>query len=106
MISDELTIKDEKTEMRIINIGEKSKHTQDYLLFYFPKEKIIFQDDLVWINEKTTKQNLYPQTVGFYNAVKELNLEIDVIIQNWKVFDKTKKMIYNFKDLEAIMNKE
>ena len=106
LISDELTIKDEKTEMRIINIGEKSKHTQDYLLFYFPKEKIIFQDDLVWINEKTTKQNLYPQTVGFYNAVKDLNLQIDVIIQNWKVFDKTKKMIYNFKDLEAIMNKE
>lgn len=51
-IKNSLTISDKKTEMKIYFIGEKSEHTRDYLIYYFPKEKLLFEDDLVWIPRK------------------------------------------------------
>ncbi len=103
LIQKEKTISDGEFEMKIYHIGAKSNHTNDYLIYYFPKEKMIFQDDLVWIRDNTTKENLSKTTKGFYSAVKDLHLEVNEVVQNWHVFDKSKKMIFKFSDIERIM---
>ncbi|RZL13903.1 MAG: hypothetical protein EOO62_06900, partial [Hymenobacter sp.] len=43
------TITDGRFEMQIYCIGAQSAHTNDYLLYYFPSEKVLFEDDLAGI---------------------------------------------------------
>lgn len=100
MIKDSLTISESKLEMKIYLIGDKSKHTNDYLIYYFPKEKILFQDDLVWIKRDGTISKASPRQAGLYNAIMELNLEVKTIIQSWPVQDYGVKTIIPFEDLE------
>lgn len=96
------TISDGSYYMTIYHIGKKSNHTNDYLIYYFPKEKLVFQDDLVWIDETTTKENISPLTTGFYQAVKDLNLDVTQVAQNWSVFNKSEKMIFDFSAIEKL----
>lgn len=102
-VIDNKTISDTSQEMVIYHIGSKSNHTNDYLIYYFPKEKMLFQDDLVRIRTNSTKENLSRTTIGLYNAIKDLGIEVDDIVQNWSVFDKTKSMKFKFADIEKIM---
>ncbi len=49
ILGDIKTITDDNYSMQIINIGEYSHHTKDYLIFYFPEEKLIFEVNIIWI---------------------------------------------------------
>lgn len=96
-------IGDDDFKMIIYHIGSQSNHTNDYLIYYFPNEKMIFQDDLIRISKNTTKENVSKTTLGFYEAVKELDLDVIDIVQNWNVFDKNNKMMFKMEQLEQIM---
>lgn len=104
LIKDQLTITDGKLEMIIYFIGEKSEHTNDYLIYYFPNQKLLFQDDLVWIADKGEIKKARKRQAGLYNSIIELDLEVDTIIQSWPVADYGVKTIIPFKDLEKSMN--
>lgn len=99
----EKTITDGLFDMKIYHIGAQSNHTTDYLIYYFPSEKMIFQDDLVWLSKNTTKENISKTTKGFYEAVKALNLAVEEVVQNWSVFNKADRMIFKFETIEKIM---
>jgi len=98
------TITDGKFEMRIYNIGDKSRHTKDYLIYYFPDQKLLFEDDLVWIKRTGEVKQASKRQAGLYYAIKELGLEIDTIIQSWPVADYGVKTIIPFNDLEQSIN--
>ena len=102
-IKDSLTISDGQTEMVIYYIGEKSAHTLDYLIYYFPKDKILFEDDLVWIPEKGETGKADKRQAGLYRAIKDLGIEVHTIIQSWPVADYGVKTIIPFEDLEKSM---
>jgi hypothetical protein len=103
-IKDSLKITDGKFEMKIYFIGKKSEHTNDYLIYYFPSEKLLFQDDLVWIAKEGEIKKAGGRQAGLYNAVKELGLDIKTIIQSWPVADYGVKTVIPFADLEKSMN--
>jgi len=103
-IKDSLKITDGKFEMKIYFIGKKSEHTNDYLIYYFPSEKLLFQDDLVWIAKEGEIEKAGGRQAGLYNAVKELGLDIKIIIQSWPVADYGVKTVIPFADLEKSMN--
>ena len=103
-IKDSLTITDGKFEMKIYFIGKKSEHTNDYLIYYFPSEKLLFQDDLVWIAKEGEIKKAGARQAGLYNAVKELGLDIKTIVQSWPVADYGVKTVIPFADLEKSMN--
>lgn len=102
-IKDSLKITDGKFEMKIYFIGEKSEHTNDYLIYYFPSEKLLFQDDLVWIAKEGEIKKASGRQAGLYNAVKELGLDIKTIVQSWPVADYGVKTVIPFTDLEKSM---
>jgi len=99
-----LTIKDGKFEMQIFFIGEKSGHTNDYLIHYFPAEKLLFEDDLAWITREGEIKKASERQAGLYNAFIELDLIIDTIVQSWPVADYGVKTVIPFADLEKSMN--
>lgn len=96
-------IEDASMKMHIYHIGGQSNHTNDYLIYYFPALRMLFQDDLVSLNENSTKENLSKTTKGLYSAIKKLGIEVDEIVQNWHVFDKSNPMKFNFADIARIM---
>lgn len=105
-VSDSLTITDGAYEMKIYFIGEQSQHTKGYLIYYFPKEKLLFQDDLIWIKKEGEPQKAGRRQVGLYNAIMELNLEVETIVQSWPVNDHGVKTVIPFKELKATVEIE
>lgn len=104
LIKDSLTITDGKFEMKLFLIGKQSAHTVDYLIYYFPKEKLLFQDDLVWIKKEGEIKKAGTRQLGLYNAIKNLNLEVDTILQSWPVSDYGVKTVIPFDELEKSVN--
>lgn len=102
-IENQKNLSDASQEMVIYHIGSKSNHTNDYLIYYFPKENMLFQDDLFRLRKNSTKENLSKTTKGLYNAIKDLDIEVDDIVQNWSIFDKSRSMKFKFADIEKIM---
>ncbi|WP_381508031.1 MBL fold metallo-hydrolase, partial [Spirosoma flavum] len=43
------TITDGQFRMEIYHMGPQSAHTNDYLIYYFPDQQLLFEDDLVWL---------------------------------------------------------
>jgi len=87
-------------KMEIHFIGEKSKHTIDYLIYYFPEERLLFQDDLCWIPKNGDIKKAGPRQLGLYNSIKDLNLNVETIIQSWPIESHNVKTVIPFSDLE------
>lgn len=97
------TITDGRFEMQIHFIGAKSAHTNDYLVYYFPSEKLLFEDDLVWIKRTGPAQKASARQAGLYQAVRSLNLDVKTVVQSWPVADYGVKTIIPFSDIEQAM---
>ena len=97
------TISDGRMELQIFCLGAQSAHTQDYLLYCFPGEKLLFQDDSVWIPKQGAVGKASPRQAATYQAIKSLKLDVETIAQSWPVADYGVKTIIPFADLEQSM---
>ena len=104
VINDSLTIKDDSFEMKMYVIGEKSDHTNDFMIYYFPAEKLVFQDDLVWIKNEGDLTKASTRQAGLYNAINDLGLNVETIIQAWPVMGYGVKNIIPFTELKQSIN--
>lgn len=93
-------IKDNDLEMQIIHIGEMSAHTKDFLIYYFPKYKLLFEDDLVWIAKDKPLESASSRQKGLYNAIVKHNLEVETVIQSWPVKGHGVKTVIDFEELK------
>jgi glyoxylase-like metal-dependent hydrolase (beta-lactamase superfamily II) len=103
-IRDSTTITDGQYELKIYAIGKKSGHTSDYLIYYFPEEKLLFEGDLVWIEKKSDPKKAGVTQTGLYNTAKEMGLNVKTIIQSWVTSPEVYKTVIPFEDLEQAMN--
>lgn len=100
IIDKQKTIADDNYEMQAYVIGNQSAHTDDYTIFYFPAEKMIFQGDLMWIKNNRPTEKAHPRQQGLYKAIKALNLDVQNIIQSWIPAEYNLKPIVSFSELE------
>jgi hypothetical protein len=94
------TISDGSEEMRIYWIGKQSAHTVDYLFYYFPKEKLVFEDDLIWVPAKGDLVKANVRQKGIYDAIRARNLDVQTVIQSWPVSNYGAKTVIPFSDLQ------
>lgn len=106
LIKDSLHIAEGGYEMIIYFIGAASQHTDDYLLYYFPQEKLLFQDDLVWIAKEGPPAKAGARQEGLYNAIQGLGIPVETIVQSWPVRDYGVKTIISFRELEESVQKK
>ncbi len=83
VIEGEKAISDGDMEMRIIHIGSESKHTEDYLVYYFPKQKLLFEDDLASVPSDKPLRPASERQRGLYDAITSRGLEVETIMQGW-----------------------
>ena len=103
-IHDSLTITDGSYDMKMYCIGKKSQHTNDYMLFYFPREKMLWEDDLAWVKKDEPIEKAGERQAGLVNAVKDLGLHPETVVQSWPLTEYDLKTILPFADLEASLN--
>ena len=102
-IRDKKVISDGPFEMQIFCIGKKSAHTNNYLIYYFPAEKLLFQDDSAWIPKQGSIGKASDRQAALYHAIKDLGLNVDTVVQSWPVADYGVKTMIPFVDLEQSM---
>jgi len=102
-LNDSLTISDGHYSMTIYLIGKESDHTQDYSIFYFPQEKMVFEGDLAWIKKDAALAKASSRQAGLYNAIRKRNLDVSTVIQSWPAVKYNLKSVFSFSDLEASM---
>lgn len=100
-IKDSLIIKDAGMELCIYKIGIESEHTIDYLIYYFPKHKLLFEDDLVWIKKSGPIGKASKRQAGLYKAIVKRNLAVDTIIQSWPLKEYDVKTNIPFHELKT-----
>lgn len=105
IVRDSLILAEDR-EMRIYFMGEQSAHTKDYLIYYFPNENLLFQDDLCWIPKEGEITKARSRQAGLYNIIVELGLEVDTIIQSWPVESFKVKTVIPFAELEQSVKME
>ncbi|AUD06853.1 MBL fold metallo-hydrolase [Spirosoma pollinicola] len=97
------TITDGQLRLDIYLIGSQSAHTNDYLIYYFPGEQLLFEDDSVWLAKTGMPARASARQVGLYEAIEHLGLAVGTIIQSWPVSDYGVKTVIPFADLKASM---
>lgn len=103
-IHDSLTITDGSYTMKIYVIGETSKHTNDYMLYYFPAEKLLWEDDLAWINKDKVSGPPYYRQAGLYEGIEKLKLDVADIAQSWGSGTPSVKTVFTYKELKESLN--
>lgn len=103
IVKDSLKIESGGYNMTIYFLGDKSGHTKDYLVYYFPEEKMLFEDDLVWIKSKGEPTKAYERQISIYNLIKEKHLDVKTVVQSWGIASEEYKTVVPFEELEASM---
>lgn len=83
MIDTIMSITDGDYAMQVIHIGMRSAHTEDYLLFYFPLEKMVVHGDLAWIRMDGEISPASVRERGLYQAILDFGLDVETILQTW-----------------------
>lgn len=102
-IRDVKTISDGTFTMQVFCIGAQSGHTNDYLVYYFPGEKLLFEDDLAWLPRQGAPGKASARQAGLYQALQARGLAVETIVQSWPVTEAGVKTIIPFADLEQSM---
>jgi len=98
---DSMTIvTDGELEMQIIHIGDLSRHTEDYLVYYFPRYKLLFEGDLVWISDTAALAPAGRTQSGLYEAIRLHKLDVETIMQSWPLKSGGVKAVIDFQELE------
>ncbi len=71
---------DDKQTVEVIDIGP-GPHAQEMLIVYLPKEKLVFQGDLLRLDDdgKVTPDSIDDATLQFYDAMVRLGLDVQRI---------------------------
>jgi glyoxylase-like metal-dependent hydrolase (beta-lactamase superfamily II) len=93
------TIIDGQFEMQIFCIGAQSAHTTDYLLYYFPSERLVFEDDLAGIRQQGPARPASARQAGLYHAIQALHLDVTTVVQSWPVAATGIKTVIPFAEL-------
>lgn len=97
------TVTDGQFAMQIYCIGAQSAHTNDYLLYYFPSEKLLFEDDLAGIPQQGPVHKASARQAGLYQAIQELHLNVATVVQSWPVGTSGIKTIFSLSELAQSM---
>jgi glyoxylase-like metal-dependent hydrolase (beta-lactamase superfamily II) len=73
------------TPVVVYETGSLTDHTDEYLFFYFPAQRILFIGDLVMFPSKGLRQQ-GKRAYGVYTFIKQRKLAVDKIYTSWPLY--------------------
>ncbi len=95
-------LSDSRNEIVAIDIGKLSNHTEEFLIFYFPRQKLLFQSELGWFTAGGVPRPS-GRSPGLLQAIDENKLEPQRLIQSWPMVGNLREM--SLADLRALVSK-
>jgi len=84
IFKDSIIFSDNNIELIIYHIGELSNHTKDYCIYYFKKEKLIVEDDLIFMNKvETNWKKPSKREIAIFKFINDKNIEVENLYQTW-----------------------
>ncbi len=77
-------LSDSRNEIVAIDIGALSSHTDEFLIFYFPRQKLLFQSELGWFTSGGTLR-ASRRAAGLLQSIDENHLDVERLVQSWPI---------------------
>jgi glyoxylase-like metal-dependent hydrolase (beta-lactamase superfamily II) len=84
LFDQEKTIDCGGTSVRLIDIGEHSAHAFSYVVFYFPDQRLVYEDDLGFFPVVGVAR-VSPRLKGLVEAIEAMRIEPERLVQAWPV---------------------
>jgi hypothetical protein len=79
----ERTFRDDSNELVAIDIGAHSHHTDEYVVFWLPRQQILFEGDLGWFAGPNGLRAGGERARGLLQAIDERQLPVATLVQSW-----------------------
>jgi hypothetical protein len=98
--ADRFEIADSTNQLVALNYGERSLHTDEFVVFWFPRTKVLFEAELGWVgvNGKNRPSSRGTRLLPWLDEQK---IDVDRIVQSWPMKDSAASMTRA--DLEALI---
>ncbi|MGH8003571.1 MAG: hypothetical protein ACRECJ_02455 [Limisphaerales bacterium] len=73
---------DSTNRLVAIDIGERSMHTDEFVIFYLPKQKLLFEAEQGWLTVDG-KLRATRRTEGFLKVLADEGLDVERLVQCW-----------------------
>lgn len=82
---DTFTIAEAGKSLQVIDIGEESRHTTHYMMFWIPDAKVLIQGDLGWFVAPDGNVRVGGRSAGLLEAIDTRELPVETMLQGWPV---------------------
>ena len=73
---------DATNKLVAINIGDRSQHTAEFVVFWLPKQRLLFETELGWVTVNGTVRATR-RAAGLLATIDEEKLDVDRLVQSW-----------------------
>src|SRR5262249_60721193 len=74
---------DATNELVAIDIGADSHHTDEYVVFWLPRQQILFEGDLGWFQGPDGPRAGGTRARGLLKAIDDRQLPVVTLVQSW-----------------------
>ncbi len=99
--ADRFELADSTNRLVAINYGERSEHTDEFVVFWFPRAKLLFEAELGWVRADG-KLRASRRAAPLLAWLKEQKLDVDRIVQSWPM--RGNEASQTRPELEALVN--
>jgi hypothetical protein len=77
------SFRDDTNELVAIDIGKDSHHTDEYVVFWLPRQQLLFEGDLGWFMGPDGPRAGGTRARGLVKAIDDRRLPVVTLIQSW-----------------------
>jgi phage terminase large subunit-like protein len=97
---DRIELADSTNQLIAINYGERSQHTDEFAVFWFPRAKLLFEAELGWVRVDG-KLRASRRAAALLPWLKEQKLDVERFVQSWPMREEEASLTRT--DLEALV---
>ena len=97
-----IELSDSTNRLVAFNIGTRSNHTDEFVLFWLPRQRALFEAEQGWVTVNDTLRATR-RAPAFLEILNEEKMDADILVQSWPM--KGEPAVVSRKDLEALVAK-
>jgi hypothetical protein len=94
--------RDDTNELVAIDIGADSHHTDEYVVFHLPRQRLLFQGDLGWFGGTNAPRAGGERAAGLLRAIDQRGLVVDELVQGWPTVGRATMPVVELRTLLAL----
>lgn len=99
VVSGSKVFEDKEHRLEVFDVGRLSNHTDEYLVFYFPAAKLLFEGDLGRLTTGEPDAPTAKRAKRIVDIVTSLHIDVERVVQSWPL--RGSKTFATFKEIEG-----